>query len=169
LPARYGPSSGFGYPPDGLRPSNPRRFCFAPAALLGFTLRSFLLSKGDRPFPSRPDPRTVSRSSTRRLSLRHRFLGFGPFENPWREKALLAPIALDAPLGFCPSRVCGHEPGPRLHPDSSCVLSEMRRCAAAPMHHRVSIGSRLALPHGSPQNHGPKPVTRSETQAEQPS
>jgi len=45
-PARYVPPSGFGYPPDGLRPSIPCRFCFTPAALMGFTLRSFLLSKG---------------------------------------------------------------------------------------------------------------------------
>jgi hypothetical protein len=37
---RFGPPSGFGYPLDGLRPSNPRRLCFAPAALLGFALRS---------------------------------------------------------------------------------------------------------------------------------
>jgi hypothetical protein len=51
LPARCVPSSGFGYPRDGLRPSVPRRLCFAPAALLGFTLRSFLLSRGTRAFP----------------------------------------------------------------------------------------------------------------------
>jgi hypothetical protein len=30
---------------------NPCRFCFAPAALLGFALRSFLLTRGIRPFP----------------------------------------------------------------------------------------------------------------------
>ena len=47
-PARFGPPSGFGYPLDGLSPSDPRRFCFAPAALLGFALRSFLLSDGTR-------------------------------------------------------------------------------------------------------------------------
>jgi hypothetical protein len=47
-PARYGPPSGFGYPLDGLRPSIPCRFCFTPAALLGFTLRSFLLAEGIR-------------------------------------------------------------------------------------------------------------------------
>jgi hypothetical protein len=33
---RYVPSSGFGYPLDGLLPRIPGRFCFAPAALLGF-------------------------------------------------------------------------------------------------------------------------------------
>jgi len=41
LPARYVPPSGFGYPPDGLLPAIPSRFCFTPAALLGLTLRSF--------------------------------------------------------------------------------------------------------------------------------
>jgi hypothetical protein len=50
-PARYGPPSGFGYPLDGLRPSYPCRLCFTPAALLGFSLRSFPLSEGNRAFP----------------------------------------------------------------------------------------------------------------------
>jgi hypothetical protein len=52
-PARFGPPSGFGYPLDGLRPSVPRRFCFTPAALMGFTLRSFLLPVGIRSITSR--------------------------------------------------------------------------------------------------------------------
>jgi hypothetical protein len=59
-PARFGPPSGFGYPLDGLRPSGPRRFCFAPAALLGFALRSFLLSFGSRGITTRKDPLAVS-------------------------------------------------------------------------------------------------------------
>jgi hypothetical protein len=59
-PARSGPSSGFGYPLDGLRPSEPRRFCFAPAALLGFALRSFLLPNGSRGITTRKDPLAVS-------------------------------------------------------------------------------------------------------------
>jgi hypothetical protein len=50
LPTRYVPPSGFGYPLDGLLPLVPGRFCFTPAALLGFTLRSFLLPKGIRGF-----------------------------------------------------------------------------------------------------------------------
>jgi hypothetical protein len=45
LPARYSPPPGFDYPRGGFLPSSPGRFCFAPAALLGFTLRSFLLAK----------------------------------------------------------------------------------------------------------------------------
>jgi len=59
-PARYVPPSGFGYPRDGLRPSIPCRFCFTPAALVGFTLRSFLLSKGIRGVSPRMSPPTVS-------------------------------------------------------------------------------------------------------------
>jgi hypothetical protein len=52
-PARYVPSSGFGYPLDGLLPRIPCRFCFAPAALLGFTLRRFPLPRGLPAFPLR--------------------------------------------------------------------------------------------------------------------
>jgi hypothetical protein len=59
-PARSGPPSGFGYPLDGLRPSDPRRFCFTPAALLGFALRSFLLSDGIRGITTRKYPLAVS-------------------------------------------------------------------------------------------------------------
>jgi hypothetical protein len=46
LPARYVPPSGFGYPLGGFLPSNPCQLCFTPAALLGFSLRSFPLSEG---------------------------------------------------------------------------------------------------------------------------
>jgi hypothetical protein len=60
LPTRYVPPSGFGYPLDGLLPTVPRRFCFAPAALLGFTLRSFLLPEGIHPVSGWKAPLTVS-------------------------------------------------------------------------------------------------------------
>jgi hypothetical protein len=53
-PSRYVPPSGFGYPLGGLLPRIPCRFCFAPAALMGFTLRRFPLPGGlDRPFSRR--------------------------------------------------------------------------------------------------------------------
>jgi hypothetical protein len=42
-PSRYVPPSGFGYPLGGLLPRIPCRFCFTPAALMGFTLRRFPL------------------------------------------------------------------------------------------------------------------------------
>jgi hypothetical protein len=51
-PARFGPPAGFGYPPDGLLPPRPRRPCFMPAALLGFTLRSLPLSQSTPTSPS---------------------------------------------------------------------------------------------------------------------
>jgi hypothetical protein len=66
--ARFVPSSGFGYPLDGFLPSIPCRFCFAPAALLGFALRRFPLSQGCRSVttPPRPTYRFPRRSARRR-------------------------------------------------------------------------------------------------------
>ena len=65
---RYVPPSGFGDPLDGLLLPSPCRPCFVPTALMGFTLRSFPLSKGIRtsplgwthlpfPLPLPPSPR----------------------------------------------------------------------------------------------------------------
>jgi len=65
--ARYVPPSGFGYPRDGLRPPGPGRFCFTPAALLGFALRSFRLTKGTRRVSAGMHPLAVPH---RRLSRR---------------------------------------------------------------------------------------------------
>jgi hypothetical protein len=104
LPARYVPPSGFDYPLDGFRPSIPRRFCFAPAALLGFTLRSFLLPKG-RPYVSAPAyPRTVPPASettyrSRRPALQAAVSGHCPSGSPWRPSVGLARQPLAAPLG----------------------------------------------------------------------
>jgi hypothetical protein len=53
MPARYVPPSGFDYPLDGLLPSNPCRFFFTPAALLGFTLRRLVLREGIRSVSTR--------------------------------------------------------------------------------------------------------------------
>jgi hypothetical protein len=57
--ARYVPPSGFGYPLGGLLPPSPCRLFFAPAALLGFALRSFLLPEGIPRVSAQKDPRTV--------------------------------------------------------------------------------------------------------------
>jgi len=59
-PTRYVPSSGFGYPLDGLLPRKPCRFCFAPAALLGFALRRFPLPKGLHGVSAGKNPPAVS-------------------------------------------------------------------------------------------------------------
>jgi hypothetical protein len=67
LPARCVPPSGFGYPLGGLLPPSPCRLCFTPAALLGFTLRSFLLAKGIHHVSAAEGP---TYRLTRRLSRR---------------------------------------------------------------------------------------------------
>jgi hypothetical protein len=105
LPARYVPPSGFGYPLDGFLPTIPCRFCFAPAALMGFTLRSFLLWQGIRRVTDRKDPLTVSPAVVPDAEAlgrpdRPRFLGFIPCESPWQQRMCLASPRLDAPMGF---------------------------------------------------------------------
>jgi hypothetical protein len=58
------PPSGFGYPLDGLLLPSPCRVCFAPTALLGFTLRSVPLPKGIRGVSARKHPRAVFPAGT---------------------------------------------------------------------------------------------------------
>jgi hypothetical protein len=87
--ARYGPPSGFGYPLGGLRPPSPCRFCFTPAALLGFALRSFLLPEGTRRVSAGVNPHTVfpvgaPAAEAEGRPNRPRFLGFHPSGSPWR-------------------------------------------------------------------------------------
>jgi hypothetical protein len=110
LPARHVPPSGFGYPLDGLHPLIPCRFCFAPAALMGFTLRSFLLSKGIRCFSHSDEPtyRFSCRCSRRRSdgpAQQAAVSGFQPFRESLAIDKGLIHRSLDAPLGFRPSRV----------------------------------------------------------------
>jgi hypothetical protein len=86
-PTRYVPPSGFGYPRGGLLPSNPCRFCFTPAALMGFTLRSFLLSQGIRHVsgsenPPAVPPAVVPSAETVGRPGRPRLLGFAPASVP---------------------------------------------------------------------------------------
>lgn len=106
LPARYGPPAGFGYPLDGLRPPNPCRFYFTPAALLGFSLRSFPLSQGCRNVSESVAPTyrftrrcfRCPKASDRPDGFR--FLGFDPCESPSRPNMGLARRPPVAPLGF---------------------------------------------------------------------
>jgi hypothetical protein len=89
LPTCYVPPSGFGYPLGGLLPSIPCRSCFVPAALVGFTLRSFLLAEGIRSVTTRTSPHTVSPVGAPAAEAvdrpnRPQLLGFDPSESPWR-------------------------------------------------------------------------------------
>jgi hypothetical protein len=89
LPARYVPPAGFGYPLGGLRPPSPCRFCFTPAALLGFALRSFLLSQGTRRVSAGVDPHAVSPVGFPAAEAvgrpnGPRLLGFDPCASTWR-------------------------------------------------------------------------------------
>jgi hypothetical protein len=104
-PARYVPPSGFGYPPDGLLPSIPCRFSFAPAALMGFTLRSMSLLEGIRGVTTRMHPPTVSPIGAPAAEAvgrpnGPRFLGFDPPRSPWRPDEGLVRRPLDAPWAF---------------------------------------------------------------------
>ena len=142
-PTRYVPPSGFGHPLDGLLPSVPCRSCFVPAALMGFTLRSFLLWQGIRAVTARMAPLTVSpvgapAAVAEGRPNRPRFLGLNPCESPWRPEEGLAHRPLDAPLGFDPSRVSRRKPDSGFRPNSSHALSRIRR--------------RIARPAGAPES-----------------
>jgi hypothetical protein len=126
LPARYVPPSGFGHPLDGLLPSDPCRVCFTPAALLGFTLRSFPLSRGIRASPSErthlPFYRTIFPPPKQRAGSRDR--------GSWASTLLRIPgghhvfsaTPTGCSLGFRPSRAYQKEPCSGFHPNSSHVL-----------------------------------------------
>jgi hypothetical protein len=105
-PARYVPPSGFGYPLDGLRPRIPCRFCFTPAALLGFPLRSLFSRKVSRPFSREQTHIPLTQRYFRRRSAgparRASVSGFTPFESALRPNGVLARGSPAAPLGFAP-------------------------------------------------------------------
>lgn len=98
------PPPGFGYPPGGFVPSIPGRFCFAPAALLGFALRS--LTPVRLPLVTeRLDPLTVSPvvlpiAEAFGRPDRLRFLGFAPDQSFPRWHVGLAQPPEDTPMGF---------------------------------------------------------------------
>jgi hypothetical protein len=150
LPTHYVPPSGFGYPLDGLLPSNPCRFYFTPAALLGCTLRSFPHSGSIRTFPPElthlpfhpalyPPPKRLGRPAG------PRFLGLDPPEHPWQSNTCLARRPLAAPLGFT-LLGCSAEDLARDFAPAPLTCLAMGSKAANRTHRRVSIGLQLASP-----------------------
>jgi hypothetical protein len=131
LPARYVPSSGFGYPLDGFRPSIPCRFCFAPAALVGFALRSFLLPQGIQAFPPEAPTYRFSRDCARRRSgmpaSRAAVSGLLPLRESLAGRHEFNVPSAGCSLGLRPSRVIRRAPWPGFRPASSHALSTAGR------------------------------------------
>jgi len=104
--ARSVPPSGFGYPLDGLLPRIPCRFFFAPAALLGFTLRRFHLPGGSAGFRlGKPTYRSLGGVPGAEASNRPgqaAISGSMPPESALRPCECLARRSPAPPLGFAP-------------------------------------------------------------------
>jgi hypothetical protein len=104
--ARFVPPSGFGYPLDGFLPRIPGRFCFTPAALLGFTLRRFHLPGGFTAFrPERthlPLAQRFFRRRSVRPARRASVSGFLPPGSALRPRGVLSRRPPAPPLGFPP-------------------------------------------------------------------
>jgi hypothetical protein len=109
---RYVPPAGFAYPLGGLLPPSPCRPSFMPAALMGFTLRSFLLSEGIRRVSARMNPRAVfpvgiPGAEAPGPAQRAAASGLSPFRESLAASAGLVRPPLDAPLGFALSGCAG--------------------------------------------------------------
>jgi hypothetical protein len=156
LPADRGTPAGFGYPLDALLPSTPCRFCFAPAALMGFTLRSVLLAKGIWRFPAgrthiplvaaHEGPKAIAYGLTTSVS------GLCSFRESLAIKPVFSGLIAGCSPGFRSSRACGQGLGPGFRPDSSRVLGKRKRRLRS-LHHRVSINPCLVQPsrNGKPK------------------
>jgi len=149
-PAHYVPPSGFGYPLDGLLPRTPRRFCFTPAALMGFTLRRFPIPTSIRSLSTGMNPPTVGSTlyPTPKRQTVPTSLSFW-VHTCWDCLAVVRgfnPTTTGASLGFRPSRVCLRRPRPGLLQDSSRVLHQPWRLLTGPAH-TSEYQSALALPH----------------------
>jgi len=151
--ARYVPPTGFGHPLGGLLLPSPCRFYFTPAALLGFALRSFLLSEGIRTFPGGrthlpfclPLLPIVDRSKTGPAQ-QAAAPGLRPFRESLAADAGLVRQLLDAPLGFPLLGLAGGDlvPGsrPGLLPRAFHNMALRSCCDGA----SESFSLRLALP-----------------------
>jgi hypothetical protein len=148
LPAR--PPAGFAYPLDGFIPPKPGRFCFTPAALMGFALRSFPLPLRCpvRFRPSGPTCQLFVRFTTPHKAARPARTTVASGLRPVRESlaaaVLLARQPPAAPLGFSPFKACGRRDSPSV----PGVLSRACRDSAKP--------NRTA-----PQSLGPRHLARS--------
>jgi hypothetical protein len=151
-PARYVPPSGFGYPLGGLLPRIPCRFCFTPAALMGFTLRRFPLSRGSAGLSTGSEP---TYRCTRQYFCRPkapdrpdgtRFLGSYLPRVPCDQRGVLIRRPLAPPMGFAPPGSAAKtltRTSPDLLSSASRVLAIAHRTRRR---FRVSIGPRSASP-----------------------
>jgi hypothetical protein len=162
LPAIAAAPAGFGYPLSALFPSTPRRFCFTPAALMGFTLRSFLLAKGIRRFPAGKTHMLFDRRPRVPEGIRNEratsVSGLCSFRESLAIKPVFSGLIAGCSRGVHSSRACGQGLGPGFRPDSSHVLSERKRRLRS-LHHRVSINLCLVPPsrRGKPQRTAEQP------------
>jgi hypothetical protein len=148
LPTRFVPPSGFGYPLGGLLPRIPCRFCFTPAALLGFSLRRFPLPAGLRGVSAGENPHTVNLRVTPAPKCQTGHTGLGFWVHTFRKclalDGFLSRRSPAPPLGFTPPGLS------RESLDRSFSRSPLTRFADPAIAHRihrrprVSLGSRLA-------------------------
>jgi len=142
LPARCVPPSGFGYPLDGFLPSVPRRFCFTPAALMGFTLRSFPLSEGIRCVSATEGPtyrftrrytRAAAPEGARAEPARRAAVpGLCPFRECLTAQHGFSTLAAGGSLGFRPFQGLSPEALAGISPRLLSRASQTRRQAAEP-------------------------------------
>jgi hypothetical protein len=137
--------TGFDYPLDALLPSMPRRFCFAPAALMGFTLRSFPLPKGIRRFPAgmthvslavaQEHPKAILFELSAPIS------GLCSFRKSLAIKPVFSGPIAGCFHGFPSSRARGQKPGSGFRPNSSFVLRLRESRHAHQSLNRLLLGS----------------------------
>jgi len=135
-PAHCVPPSGFAYPLGGLLPRIPCRFCFTPAALMGFTLRRFPLPRGFHTFRLGKTHLPLARQYFRRRSVgparQAPVPGFTPPGIALRPHGVLSQRPPAPPLGFPPLGSDLRKPCPGLLRVSSRVLNELSRLLTEP-------------------------------------
>jgi len=112
------PPAGFGYPLGGFIPPTPGRFCFAPAALMGFALRSmFLPERYPRRFRlDEPTYRFAHRFTRRKRRAGPRGRGSWAFTRPRvpRGRRVISAPSAGSSLGLDPSKACRSRSSPNL-------------------------------------------------------